>query len=168
GPEQPVATAIYRARCKDGRYIWVENRLRFVAGTPPRLASTLRDITKRKVAEDALRESEERFRFLIEGVQDYGIYMLDGTGRVKSWNGGARRIKGYRAEEIIGQHFSAFYTEADRAMDVPARNLGIALHSGTYIGEGWRLRKDGTRFWAGVVLTAVRNPAGELLGFSEV
>ena len=168
GPEQPVATAIYRARCKDGRYIWVENRLRFVAGTPPRLASTLRDITKRKVAEDALRESEERFRFLIEGVQDYGIYMLDGTGRVKSWNGGAERIKGYRAEEIIGQHFSAFYTEADRAMDVPARNLGIALHSGTYIGEGWRLRKDGTRFWAGVALTAVRNPAGELLGFSKV
>jgi PAS domain S-box-containing protein len=168
GPEQPVATAIYRARHKEGRYIWVENRLRFVPGAPPRLASTLRDITKRKVAEDALRESEERFRFLIEGVQDYGIYMLDGTGCVKSWNGGAERIKGYRAEEIIGQHFSVFHTEADRAMNVPARNLGIALHSGTYIGEGWRLRKDGTRFWAGVVLTAVRNPAGELLGFSKI
>ena len=168
GPDRQVETAIYRIRRKDGSYIWVENRLRYIPGAPPRLVSTLRDITQRKIAEDALRESEERFRCLIEGVQDYGIYMLDAAGRVKSWNSGAERIKGYRAEEIIGRDFSLFYTAADRAESIPARNLGIALHSGTYIGEGWRLRKDGTRFWAGVVLTSVRNPAGELLGFSKI
>ncbi len=169
GPDRQVETAIYRARHKEGRYIWVENRLRFVPGAPPRLVSTLRDITKRKVAEDALRESEERFRCLIEGVQDYGIYMLDGTGCVKSWNGGAERIKGYRAEEIIGQHFSLFYTAADRAENIPGtepRHRAPLRH--LYRRGLAASRKDGTRFWAGVVLTAVRNPAGELLGFSKI
>ena len=168
GPENQAATAIYRFRHKDGRYIWVENRLRYVPGDPPHMLSILRDISQRKQAEQALRESEERFRFLVESVHDYGIYMLDAAGRVKSWNSGAERIKGYHADEILGQDFSIFYTEADRAAAVPARNLGITLHTGTYIGEGWRVRKDGTRFWAGVVLSAVRNPAGELLGFSKI
>jgi len=168
GPTKQIANGAYRLRRKDGRYIWVENLLRYVPGDPPRLVSTLRDITKRKLAQDALRESEERFRFLVEGVQDYGIYMLDAQGRVRSWNGGAERIKGYCAAEIVGQDFSIFYTETDRATDLPAKTLGIALRTGSYSGEGWRVRKDGTRFWAGVVLTAVRNAAGELLGFSKI
>ncbi len=168
GPEQQVASATYRLRRKDGDYIWVENRLRFIAGDPPRLASTIRDITERRAAEDALRESEERFRLLVEGVEDYGIYMLDGAGRVRSWNQGAEHIKGYRADEIIGQDFSIFYPEADRAAGAPAKALGTALRLGSHAAEGWRVRKDGSRFWAGIVLTALRNPAGDLLGFSEI
>ncbi|HWK47040.1 MAG TPA: PAS domain S-box protein [Stellaceae bacterium] len=126
------------------------------------------DISEHRAAEDALRDSEERFRFLIESVEDYAIYMLDGTGKVRSWNSGAERIKGYRAEEIIGQDFSVFYTEKDRAAGEPARALGVALRLGSYLAEGWRMCKDGSRFWASVVITAVRNPAGDLIGFSKI
>ena len=168
-PSAPLANAVYRVRRKDGAYIWIETRLGLVAAAEGggHIVSTMRDITKRKQAEQALRESEERFRFLVESVQDYGIYMLDAAGRVKSWNAGAERIKGYRADEIIGQDFSVFYTEADCAAQVPARTLGIALHSGAYIGEGWRLRKDGSRFWAGVVTNRRTESCGRVAGFLE-
>ncbi len=126
------------------------------------------DISERKEAAEAVRASEERFRLLVEGVQDYAIYALDAAGRVKSWNTGAERIKGYAADEIIGQDSSIFFTEEDRARGEPARALSTALQSGKYVAEGWRVRKDGSRFWAGLLLTALRNPAGELLGFAKV
>jgi PAS domain S-box-containing protein len=126
------------------------------------------DVSERKAAEAAIRESEERFRLLVEGVQDYAIYALDTAGRVKSWNSGAERIKGYAAEEIIGQDSAIFYTEEDRRRGEPARALGAALQGARYIAEGWRVRRDGSRFWASERLTALRNPIGELLGFATV
>jgi PAS domain S-box-containing protein len=118
--------------------------------------------------EEALRQSEERFRLLVEGVKDYGIFMLNPDGCVASWNAGAERIKGYRAEEIIGQHFSRFYTPEDLEHGKPDRALGVAMAEGRYEEEGWRVRKDGSQFWADVLITALRDGAGELKGFAKV
>ena len=115
-----------------------------------------------------LEESERRFRMLVEGVTDYAIYMLDPTGTVVNWNPGAQRIKGYEREEIIGQHFSRFYTEEDRRDRVPYQVLETAARTGKYEAEGWRVRKDGTRFWASVLINAIRNSAGEVVGFAKV
>ena len=115
-----------------------------------------------------LEESEQRFRMLVEGVNDYAIYMLDPTGTVVNWNPGARRIKGYEREEIVGQHFSRFYTEEDRRDRIPYKVLETAARTGKYEAEGWRVRKDGTRFWASVLVNALRNPAGEVIGFAKV
>ena len=115
-----------------------------------------------------LEESERRFRMLVEGVTDYAIYMLDPTGTVVNWNPGAQRIKGYEREEIIGQHFSRFYTEEDRHDRIPYQVLETAARTGKYEAEGWRVRKDGTRFWASVVINAIRNSAGEVIGFAKV
>jgi PAS domain S-box-containing protein len=115
-----------------------------------------------------LRESEERFRLLVAGVQDYGIFMLDPEGRVASWNEGAERTKGYRAEEILGEHLAVFYPPEEVAAGKPARDLERARTAGHAEDEGWRLRQDGQRIWATVVLTPLRNPAGELVGFSNV
>ncbi|MEP7357552.1 MAG: PAS domain S-box protein, partial [Anaerolineales bacterium] len=111
---------------------------------------------------------ETRFRTLVNSVQDYAIFMLDPDGRVANWNSGAVRIKGYTADEIVGQHFSRFYTDGDQAKGLPQRGLAGALAAGRYESEGWRVRKDGTRFWANVVITPVYAEAGELLGFAKV
>ena len=111
---------------------------------------------------------EKRLELLFDAVIDYAIYMLDPAGKVSSWNAGAERIKGYRAAEIVGRHFSVFYTEEDRASDEPAHALAIAAAEGKYEREGWRVRKDGTRFWANVVIDAIRDEQGRLVGFAKV
>ena len=115
-----------------------------------------------------LRATEERFRLLVEGVIDYAIFMLDPNGFVTSWNAGARRIKGYAAEEIIGRHFSQFYTEEDRQHGKPATALETAKRTGKYEAEGWRVRKDGTTFWANAVLDAIHDADGRLIGFAKI
>jgi PAS domain S-box-containing protein len=125
-------------------------------------------VDRAKKADTNLQTSEERFRLLVEGVKDYAIFMLDPTGRITSWNAGAERIKGYRAEEIIGKHFSVFYPPDDVAAGVPMRGLREAERVGRFEAEGWRLRKDGTRFWASVVITALRDETGQLRGFGKV
>ena len=112
--------------------------------------------------------ADQQFRLLVSSVTDYAIYLLDGAGRVTSWNAGAQRIKGYRADEILGQHFSQFYTPEDRQAGKPDRALAAARREGRFEGEGWRLRKDGSRFWAMVVIDAVHDDAGELIGFAKI
>jgi PAS domain S-box-containing protein len=115
-----------------------------------------------------LRTSEQQFQALVQGIKDYAIFTLDLDGRVSSWNSGAETIKGYHPEEIIGQHFSRFYTPADQEAGLPARSLHIAGASGKYEAEGWRVRKDGTRFWASVVIDAIHDETGSLIGFAKV
>src|ERR1700758_1666301 len=127
-----------------------------------------RDIAQRKRADDALRESEERFRRLVDGVRDYAVLMLDPDGRIASWNQGAERIKGYKANEILGCHFSCFYLPEDVQNGKPEHELKTVIAEGRYEEEGWRVRKDGTRFWANVVITALTDETGKLRGFSKV
>ena len=156
---------------KDGSRFWanvVITALRNEEGKLVGFAKVTRDLTERKRAEEALRESEERFRSIVQNVRDYGIFMLDPAGRIVSWNEGAKRINGYEPEEIIGQHFSIFYPEEDNANGKPAMELRVAAATGRFEDEGWRLRKDGTRFWANVIITALYNPAGDLFGFAKV
>jgi PAS domain S-box-containing protein len=156
---------------KDGSTLTVSSRWALrtdVQGKPTAVLESNRDVTQRKLAEDALRQSEERFRLLIQSVQDYAILMLDPNGIVTTWNEGAERIKGYRAEEIVGQHFSRFYPPADIALGKPAQELKIATELGRFDEEGWRVRKDGSRFWANVTVTAMRDEAGQLRGFGKV
>ncbi len=112
--------------------------------------------------------TDDRFRLLVDAVVDYAIYMLDAQGRVASWNSGARRFKGYREEEVLGRHFSCFYTPEDRQAGLPQRALDSAAQCGRFEGEGWRLRKDGTRFWCHVVIDPIRDSAGGLIGFAKV
>lgn len=112
--------------------------------------------------------AEEAFRLLVESVRDYGIFMLDPTGNIVSWNQGAERIKGYKADEIIGQHFSVFYSQADRDRNHPQHELEIASREGRYEEEGWRIKKDGSRFWANIVITRLLDPQGQLVGFAKV
>ena len=158
-------------RTHDGKRIVVLSRQvlrRDEAGRPSAILEINRDITKRKQAEEALQVSEQRFRLLVGSVADYAIFMLDPEGRVSTWNQGAERIKGYSAEEIIGRHFSAFYPQEDVDSGKPSHELKMAADQGQYEDEGWRLRKDGSRFWANVIISAVRDSAGNLLGFSKV
>jgi PAS domain S-box-containing protein len=131
-------------------------------------AKITRDITERQNALSELLESESQFKTLVGGVTDYALYMLDPTGIVANWNVGGERIKGYSADEIVGQHFSRFYTPVDQAAGKPAKALKIALESGHYEEEGWRVRKDGSFFWASVVIDPIRNDAGELIGFAKI
>ncbi len=162
-------SSIWRHRRKDRTLIDVEVTSHPIAynGRDARLVVAT-DITKRQKAENALRQSEERFRLLVEGVRDYAIFMLDPDGRVASWNSGARAIKGYEATEVLGQHFSCFYPSEDIRDRKPEKELEIAKKEGRFTEEGWRIRKDGSRFWANVVLTALYDSAGGLVGFSKI
>jgi PAS domain S-box-containing protein len=131
-------------------------------------AKITRDITERQTALSNLLKSEGQFKTLVGGVTDYALYMLDPEGHVSNWNVGGERIKGYSAREIVGQHFSRFYTPADQAAGKPARALKIAVETGHYVEDGWRVRKDGSFFWASVVIDPIRNEAGELIGFAKI
>jgi PAS domain S-box-containing protein len=165
----PETSGPWRHRKKSGEIIEVEIRSYPLVfdGKQARLVVAL-DVTTRNKSEAALRLSEERFRLMVSGVKDYAILMLDPDGRVVSWNEGAQRIKGYRAEEIIGQHFSCFYPDEDIQRGKPARELEVAAKRERLEDEGWRVRKDGLRFWANVVITALRDEAGRLRGFCKV
>jgi PAS domain S-box-containing protein len=132
------------------------------------VVASVRDVTERKRAEEELLRAQESFRLVVEGIRDYAILMLDPDGRIRSWSPGAASLKGYAAGEIVGRHFSVFYTPEDLAADKPARELLIAGETGRYEEEGWRVRRDGSRFWANVVITAIRDQAGKLLGFAKI
>jgi PAS domain S-box-containing protein len=123
---------------------------------------------KEKASSNTLVASEYQFRLLVQSVVDYAIYMVDPEGIVTSWNLGAERIKGYTADEILGRHFSIFYTEEDRATGLPTRALATAMREGKFAAEGWRVRKDGSRFWSGVVVDAIHDESGKLVGFAKV
>jgi PAS domain S-box-containing protein len=131
-------------------------------------ACTLKNTSEKKKAELDTIQREEQFRLMVEGVQDYGIFMLDPKGHIVTWNDGARKIKGYHANEIIGKHFSTFYTREDLEIRKPERELEIAKETGKYEEEGWRVRKNGSVFWANVVITSLYNEQNKLIGFSKV
>ncbi|MGO6705622.1 hybrid sensor histidine kinase/response regulator [Rhizobium leguminosarum] len=178
-PARALATAAEHGRFegegwrqrKDGSRFWAHviiDPIRRPSGELIGYAKITRDLTERRAAEQAIRQSEEQFRRLVQGVSDYAIYMLDPTGNVSSWNFGAERIKGYRPQEIIGTHFSTFYTAEDREAGLPETALGIARAEGRFEREGWRVRKDGTRFWASIVIDAIRDEEGDVLGFAKI
>ena len=156
---------------KDGSRFWasaVIDPIYDEAGVHIGFAKITRDISERRAAEGALADSERQFRLLVSSVVDYALYMLDPNGVVSSWNAGAERIKGYRSDEIVGQHFSKFYTPGDRADGAPLRALQIASENGRYEAEAWRVRKDGSLFWASVVIDAIREETGRLVGFAKI
>ncbi len=156
---------------KDGTRFWasvVIDPIHEPGGALIGFAKVTRDLTERRAAEEELRRSEQRFRLLVQGVTDYAIYLLDTTGHVSSWNAGAERFKGYSADEIIGAHFSRFYSEEDRAAGIPGQALETARREGRFEAEGWRIRKDGSRFWASVVIDPIRDDSGVLIGFAKV
>jgi PAS domain S-box-containing protein len=155
----------------DGTYYTAEVLIDSVRDAQGRLlgfAKTVRDLSERKEIQEALRSSQEQFRLLVQGVTDYAIFMLDKSGHIASWNYGAERIKGYAPDEIIGKHFSAFYTQGDRDAGEPQKNLGLAASEGRVESEGWRVRKDGTRFWAHVVIDRILDDDGRLVGFAKI
>lgn len=156
--------------CHDGVRRPVELSLSSLRREGPvvRRVVVVRNISARKQAETVLRASEERFRLLVESVQDYAIYLLDPEGRIVTWNMGAERIKGYAAAEVLGRPFQQFFPPDERERGTPARLLAQAARDGHAVGEGWRLRKDGSLFWASFVLTALHAAHGELRGFSKV
>lgn len=156
---------------KDGTAFWANvliTRMLDERGQLVGFSKITRDLTERRQQETVLRDSEERFRLLVTDVKDYAIFMLSPTGHVQTWNSGAEHIKGYTADEIIGSHFSRFYPPDAIQRGLPELELRGAMMQGRYEDEGWRLRKDGSRFWANVIITAVRNPSGRLIGFSKI
>ncbi len=156
---------------KDGSLFWANVVITPVydeAGQLLGFTKITTDQTQRRLVEERLRQSEERLRLIIDSVPDYAIFMLDPQGIISSWNRGAQRIKGYTSDEIIGRHFSTFYTEPDRLRDHPADELRLALEHGSYSEEGWRARKDGTVFWASVLIATLRDATGRHLGFAKV
>jgi len=189
-PKRLLETALLEGRFeeedwrlrKDGTRFWasvIVTAIRNESGTLIGFAKVTRDLTERRLAEErreaerdeaerVLRESEERFRLLVDEVKDYAIFFLDPEGHVMTWNAGAERIKGYRSDEIIGQSFVRFYLPRDVIAGTPSRLLRRAAEQGAATDEGERLRKDGSRFWASVVLTALRDKSGELRGFAKV
>ena len=164
---QGVVSFENRYRCKDGSYRWLLWNAHPLVDEQLIFASA-RDMTERKQIDEKLRQSEQRLRLMIENAKDYAIFMVDPSGKVVSWNAGAERIKGYTAEEIVGKHFSIFYTDEKRREGFPDKELREAAAKGRFENEGWRVRKDGSKFWANVVFNAVRDSHGELLGFVKV
>jgi PAS domain S-box-containing protein len=156
---------------KDGGRFWAAVEIDAIHDENDQLigfAKVTRDITERQVAQQTLRDTARQFRTLIEGVTDYALFMLDPNGLVVNWNSGAQRIKGYGADEIIGQHFSRFYTDRDRAAGLPARALQTAAQEGRYEAEGWRVRKDGNLFWANAVIDRITDETGAIIGFAKI
>ena len=178
-PERALRTASTEGRFenegwrvrKDGTRFWahvIVDPIWSRTGGLIGFAKVTRDLTERKAAEAEIQRSRDQFEILVQGVSDHALYMLDPTGHVSSWNAGAQRIKGYRAEEIIGSHFSRFYTQQDLDSGEPAKSLETAKLTGRVEREGWRVRKDGTRFFAHVVLDTVRDDRGEIIGFAKI
>jgi PAS domain S-box-containing protein len=161
----PTVLMENRFRHKDGSWRWLSWTMAADAG---RIYVIGRHITAQKEAAEALRESDLHFRLLVEGASDYAMYTLDPHGCVASWNAGAERIKGYREDEIVGRHFSQFYTDEEREAGLPARALAQAAEGRPFETEGWRVRKDGSRFWASVSLNSIRAEDGMLVGFAKV
>jgi len=156
---------------KDGSRFWayvVIDPIRDRSGQIIGFAKITRDLTERKAAEQVLHRSEEQFRLLVQGVSDYAIYLLDLEGNITSWNLGAQRIKGYFANEIIGQHFSRFYTDDDRAAGLPELALETVRKQGRFEKEAWRVRKDGSRFWAHVIIDPIRDDQGNAIGYAKI
>ncbi|HEY5305461.1 MAG TPA: PAS domain S-box protein [Pseudolabrys sp.] len=156
---------------KDGSRFWASviiDPIRGPSGKVIGFAKVTRDLTERHAHELALRQSQEQFQLLVEGVTDYAIFMLDPQGRVTNWNAGAQRIKGYSAAEIVGHHFSQFYTEEEKGAGLPATALKIAEQEGKFEREGWRVRKDGSRFLAHVIIDAIFDNTGDLIGFAKI
>lgn len=178
-PEGSLETAVREGRFegegwqrrKDGSRFWASviiDRICDPRGNLVGIAKITRDLTERRAAEVSLRRSEEQFRRLVQGVTDYSIFLLEPNGRVATWNAGAQRIKGYLPDEIIGQHFSRFYTEEDRKNCEPEKALETAARDGRFEKEGWRVRKNGERFWANVVIDPIYDDAGQLAGFAKI
>lgn len=178
-PARALATAFAEGRFegegwrvrKDGNRFWasvVIDAIRDSEGHVVAFAKITRDLTERRATEEALRKSEEQFRHLVQGVTDYSIYLLEHDGKIASWNAGAQRIKGYMRAEVLGEHFSKFYTDEDRQAGLPERALATAASTGRFEGEGWRVRKDGTRFWASVVIDTLHDDEGRHIGFAKI
>ena len=178
-PERLLAQARRDGRIEDEGWRVRKNGARFVAdvvitvlrgpdGEVKGYAKVTRDVTERKLTEEALHQSEERFKLLVESVADYAILMLSPTGLIISWNTGAERINGYTADEVLGRHFSIFYPREDVESGKPNLELEIAIAHGRYEEEGWRVRKDGRRFWSNVVITPMRDKDGILIGFAKI
>lgn len=178
-PQRALSTAASEGRFehegwrlrKDGSPFWAHviiDAIRDSSGQLLGYAKVTRDLSERRAAEAELRRSDEQFRLLVQSVTDYAIYMLDPAGHVSSWNAGAQRIKGYCPEEIVGQHFATFFVDEDRIEGLPDKSLSMASSEGRFEKEGWRLRKDGTRFWANVIIDAIKDAGGGLLGFATV
>lgn len=156
---------------KDGSRFWAHVVLEPIISNVGALigfAKITRDLTERRQSQQAIRRGEEQFKLLVQSVIDYAIYMLDREGHVTSWNSGAQRLKGYTEEEIIGEHYSRFYTDEERKLGIPDDNLLIAAKEGRLEREGWRVRKDGSEFWASVVIDAIKDEDGNVVGFAKV